>query len=110
MSDEVVAVVTSCAPSDAAALASACVTERLAACANIVQGVRSIYMWEGALCDESEDLVVLKTTRSRAPALRARILELHPYDLPELLTLAPEHVHPAYGAWVGAEVASPQES
>ena len=87
----------------AAELARTLVTERLAACGNVVPGVRSIYRWEGVVADEPEVLLVLKTTRARLEALRERVLALHPYQVPEVLALPVEAGSAAYLAWVAAE-------
>ena len=70
-----------------AALAESAVRARLAACVNVIEGVRSFYMWEGALCDERELQLLLKTTRGRAGALRDLLTQQHPYDVPEILVL-----------------------
>ncbi len=92
------------APSAAAAarLARAAVGQRLAACGNVVPGLRSLFRWEGTLRDEAEALLVLKTTRRRFPALRARLLALHPYQVPEILALPVEAGNPAYLDWIAA--------
>jgi len=90
----------------AAELARALVEERLAACGNVVPGLRSIYRWEGKVVDEPEVLLVLKTTAARFEALRDRVLALHPYQVPEVLALPVEAGSAAYLAWVGAETAS----
>lgn len=84
----------------AARIARALVGEGLAACANLVPGVRSIYRWEGAVQDDAEVLLVLKTSRSRCPALAARVKDLHPYELPEVIALPVEGGSEAYLAWV----------
>jgi periplasmic divalent cation tolerance protein len=87
----------------AAALARTLLEERLAACANIVPGVRSIYRWQGKVEDQGEVLVLLKTRRQLFDLLRARILELHPYEVPEVLALPVESGHAAYLEWVARE-------
>jgi len=87
----------------AAELARTLVEERLAACGNVVPGLRSIYRWEGKVVDEPEVLLVLKTTAARFEALRDRVLALHPYQVPEVLALPVEAGSAAYLAWVGAE-------
>ncbi|MFH0902069.1 MAG: divalent-cation tolerance protein CutA [Pseudomonadota bacterium] len=84
----------------AAEIARIVVDEGLAACVNIVPAVRSIYRWKGATCDETEALCLIKTTRSRADALRQRLVELHPYEVPEILVLDIAGGHAAYLAWV----------
>ncbi len=72
---------------DAERIARTLVSERLAACAQIIPGLTSIYMWEGMLRHEGEVLLLLKTTIECWPRLRDRIAELHPYDTPELIAL-----------------------
>lgn len=88
----------------AAALARSLVEERLIACANLVPGVRSIYLWQGAVCDEAEVLLIAKTTPARFEALRARVVALHPYQVPEVLMLGVEKAHGPYRDWVRASV------
>jgi periplasmic divalent cation tolerance protein len=60
------------------------VTEKLAACANILPPIESIYRWEGKLEQAEEVLVFFKTTAQRYPELEAKLKELHPYDVPEI--------------------------
>ena len=88
----------------AEALGRALVTERLAACANVIPGVVSIYWWEGEVQREGEAIVLLKTTSERVDELEARLVELHPYEVPEVVALAVSGGHGPYLAWVGAEV------
>jgi periplasmic divalent cation tolerance protein len=88
-------------------IAGALVEERLAACANVVPGVVSIYRWEGALRREGEVLVILKTTGERVESLRSRLVELHPYDIPEVLAVGVQAGHEPYLAWVRDEVGVP---
>jgi periplasmic divalent cation tolerance protein len=87
----------------AARIARALVEERLAACANLVPGVRSIYRWQGQLEDDSEVLLVLKTRADRVPALVERLRALHPYEVPELVVLPVEGGSTPYLEWVCAE-------
>ena len=93
-------------PERAAAIARVLVERRLVACVNIVGPIRSIYRWQGAVEEESEHLLIAKTRRERMKALREAIVELHPYDVPEVLELPVDGGHPAYLAWVDASVAS----
>lgn len=88
-------------------LATTVVEERLAACANIVPGVTSIYRWEGAVQHDDEVMLVLKTTPGGFVALRDRIAELHPYDVPEILALAVPDGSVEYMSWVADEVVAP---
>jgi periplasmic divalent cation tolerance protein len=84
-------------------LARALVGEGLAACVNVVPAVRSIYRWQGELRDDSEVLLVAKTCADRADAFGARVRELHPYELPEVLRLPVAGGSAAYLDWVRAE-------
>jgi len=91
---------------DAAAaenLARALVDEHLAACVNVVPGIRSFYRWEGRVQDDAEFLLVVKTRAERLGALAARVDELHPYDLPEVLELPVSGGSGAYLDWVLTE-------
>ncbi len=94
-------------PSDdvAARIARVLVESRLAACVNIVPGARSIYAWQGEVCDETEVVALMKTTADRFDALRRELVELHPYDCPEVIALAVDAGHAAYLDWVVAQVA-----
>jgi periplasmic divalent cation tolerance protein len=81
-------------------LARSLLQERLIACANLVPGVTSLYRWEGEVQEEDESLVVMKTRSELVPRLIARIPELHPYELPEVLALRVDDGLPAYCRWV----------
>jgi periplasmic divalent cation tolerance protein len=76
------------------------VEEGLAACANLVPGVRSIYRWQGALHDDPEVLLILKTRAALVDALAARVRTLHPYELPEVVALPVAAGSAPYLAWV----------
>jgi len=87
----------------AAEIARALVEERLAACANLLPAVRSIYRWEGKIRDENEVLVLFKTRAENVERLKARILELHPYEVPEILAVPVESGYQAYLDWLSAQ-------
>lgn len=91
----------------AAHIARALVEHQLAACVNLLPTVRSIYRWEGRVCDEAETLAVIKTTAERYAALAAKIAELHPYQVPEVIALPLADGNPPYLAWLAAQVAQP---
>jgi periplasmic divalent cation tolerance protein len=85
---------------EAARIAKILVEEGLAACVNIVPNVRSFYRWKNALCDEREWMLVIKGRRSLFGRLKERILELHSYDLPEVLCLEVAEGHGPYLEWI----------
>jgi len=88
-------------PGEAAAgIARAVVEERLAACVNIMPAIRSIYSWDGAMQDDQEQLALLKTTADRFEELRTRLLQLHPYSVPEIVAVPVVDGHLAYLGWV----------
>jgi periplasmic divalent cation tolerance protein len=101
--DPLVVLVTTPTPERAAEIARALVEERLAACGNVVPGLRSIYRWEGRVQEDPEALLILKTTRARFEALRDRVLALHPYQVPEVIALPVEAGSAPYLAWIAAE-------
>ncbi len=84
-------------------LARTLVEERLAACVNVIPGARSIYRWEGALQGDSEVVLVIKSHGNRTQALAARIKDLHPYELPEVLVLPVSGGSAAYLDWIATE-------
>lgn len=77
------------------------VSAKLAACVNLVPGIESIYHWQGKVETSQEVLALFKTTTSCYPELEQRLIELHPYDVPEILAVSPNAVSPAYAQWVG---------
>ena len=84
-------------------IASALVEERLAACVNILPGLRSLYRWQGQVEATDEALLLIKTTRDRFDALSVRLNVLHPYELPEVLAVEAAAGLPAYLNWVAAQ-------
>jgi periplasmic divalent cation tolerance protein len=89
---------------DAERIASALVEERLAACVNLVPGITSIYRWKGTVEREPELILVIKTLAERIDALKARLLELHPYELPEVVVIPIVGGHGAYLEWMAQQV------
>ncbi len=87
----------------AQALALALVTERLAACANMLAPCRSTYRWQGRVESAEEVPLLIKTTTQRYAALEAAIRARHPYELPEIIAVPIVHGLPQYLAWVAAE-------
>ncbi|TAN04667.1 MAG: divalent-cation tolerance protein CutA [Rhodanobacteraceae bacterium] len=97
-----------CPDTDTAAkIVRALVEERLAACVNRVPGVQSIYRWQGVIHEDAEVLLVIKTTRDQFDALCTRLVELHPYEVPELIALDIADGLPAYLEWLARETTQP---
>ena len=97
---EVVVLTTVGASFDAAALAKSFVDDRLAACVNILPQVRSIYRWQGKVEDDSEQLLLIKTTGEKIPALRDALLNRHPYEVPEFVVIAIDRIEGPYREWL----------
>ena len=89
----------------AAAIARALVEERLAACVNRVPGLTSVYRWQGEIHEDSEVLLLVKTRRELFEPLRARLVALHPYDVPEVIALDITAGHAPYLEWLRTETA-----
>ena len=102
--DEIVVLITAPSADKAAEIARALVGERLAACANIVGPIRSIYRWEGELHDEPEALLLVKTRAPVFERLCQRVLALHEYSVPEIVALPITRGHAPYLRWIGASV------
>ncbi len=83
-------------------LSSRLVEEGLVACVNIIGNVTSVYSWQGRLCSEPEQLLVLKTGRALWEALRDRIKELHSYEVPEIICLPIEDGYKPYMDWMNS--------
>jgi periplasmic divalent cation tolerance protein len=104
MSERLLALSTVGSQEDAERIATALVERGLAACVNVVPGVLSIYRWKGRVERDDERLLVIKTRADRFEALRAALLELHPYELPELVAMPIAAGHPPYLAWLDESV------
>ncbi|WP_338865123.1 divalent-cation tolerance protein CutA [Myxococcus stipitatus] len=100
MTDAILVLVTAPSADKAAELARTVVEEQLAACGNILPGLRSIYRWEGKVQDDAEALILFKTRASLFDALRSRIVALHPYQVPEVLRVDVADGHAPYLAWI----------
>jgi periplasmic divalent cation tolerance protein len=100
-SDRLVAVLTTVGSEDVALrIARELVERRLAACVNVIPSVRSVYRWEGAVQDDLELLLIVKTTSVRLPTVEDAIRALHPYEVPEIVALPTHHVAASYARWV----------
>ena len=98
--DHMVVFVTCGSEDEALKIARALVEEKLAACANMISPLRSIYRWEGKICDEKEWLLLIKTRQSRFEDLAKRVKALHSYSVPEIIALPITEGSPAYLNWI----------
>lgn len=77
---------------------------RLAACVNIIDGMESLYRWEGAVQQDREVVLIAKTTAERLPALIEKVRALHSYECPCIVSLPIEDGNPAFLQWIASEV------
>jgi periplasmic divalent cation tolerance protein len=103
-SNVVVVLSTFGSPEEARAVCRQLVEERLAACANLVPGVESIYRWQGTVESATETMAILKTTPEGLAKLEARLRELHSYEVPEVVALPVQGGSEAYLRWVSENV------
>lgn len=100
MSQISVVLVTVANDQEASTIARTLVEERLAACVQILPTIRSIYHWRGEIFDEQERLLIMKTASAGFPALCERVRELHPYEVPEIVSIPITEGLPDYLRWV----------
>ena len=103
MSDLRLVYVTCPSLEDAKVIGRAVVTEGLAACANCLAQVTSLYVWNGGLQEDQEAILILKTTITNGPRLQARIRELHPYQVPCIVEIPITGGYPDFLQWVRAQ-------
>jgi periplasmic divalent cation tolerance protein len=99
---QVAIVLTTFGVGQAMTVARTLVSERLAACVNVLPAMASVYRWQGEVQQEAEEQVVIKTTTDRVAAVEQRVRELHPYELPEFLVITADAGSEAYLRWVAA--------
>jgi len=105
MTDKIVAFSTCASLEEAQRVARALVEKRLAACVNVLPGIRSVYRWKDAIQDDEEVLLVIKTSRALLPELTAEIERLHSYEVPEVIALAVVDGSERYLTWLNRELA-----
>ena len=109
MTDKIV-VLTNCGSADEAAkIARALVEKKLAACVNVMPAVRSFYRWKGAIEDEQESLLVIKSSRALFNDLRVEIEKLHSYEVPEVIAVPIVDGSEGYLEWLDRELAAKLE-
>jgi len=97
---EVLLVLVSCPPGKVDGIALDLLEAGLAACINIVPMIKSFYRWQGKVQQDNESLMLIKCAANNFTALQERILETHPYELPEIITVSVSGGLPAYLDWV----------
>jgi periplasmic divalent cation tolerance protein len=109
MTDKIVVFTTCGSEEEARKLASALIEKHLAACVNITAPVTSIYRWKGAIEEQKEWMLIIKTRREKFESLRILLEAAHSYELPEVLALPVVEGSPNYLAWLEAETSVPTE-
>ena len=105
-SDAIVVLVNTGTEEQASQIAHVLVNERLAACANIISPIRSIYRWNDAVQNETEHMIVIKTRADLFERLQARVKEVHQYVVPEIIALPIIAGERSYLDWVFESTAS----
>ena len=95
--------VTAASPEEARRIAAAVVTEQLAACANMVTGMRSIYRWQGEIAEDEETVLILKTRAALLDQVIERVRALHSYDCPCIVAWPITAGNPPFLHWIAAE-------
>lgn len=103
MTDCIVVLITASQEDEAATIAKTLIDERLAACVNIVKDIRSLYRWQGAVEDEGEVLMVVKTQERLFEDLKNRVQQLHSYSVPEIIALPIVKGFENYVQWIKEE-------
>ena len=109
MSEELIVFVTAPDEDEARRIAENVVAERLAACVNIINGVESIYRWQGEVARDRELLLIVKTTGDRYGELERRVKELHSYTTPEVIAFRIERGSTSYLDWI-RDSTTPEET
>jgi periplasmic divalent cation tolerance protein len=106
VTDKIVVLSTCGTEAEAETIARAVLEKRLAACVNVVSGVRSLYRWQGKIEDSAEWLLVIKSSRDLFERLRAEIERVHSYQTPEVVAVPIVAVAPNYLLWLDHELAA----
>ena len=104
MTDKIIVFVTCASKEQAEGIAQSVVTDKLAACVNILPGIRSCYVWERKLTWSDEVLMLIKTTRGRFDQLQDRIKAMHSYEVPEIVGVTIDDAFDKSLAWIDSSV------
>ncbi|KPK74381.1 MAG: hypothetical protein AMJ89_06480 [candidate division Zixibacteria bacterium SM23_73] len=103
MTDYIVVFVTAGSEKEGEKIAQALLKEKLAACVNIVPGLKSVFRWKGKISTEEEVLLMIKTKDGLFEKLKKRVIELHGYEVPEIIALGILAGYEKYLDWLGKE-------
>lgn len=106
MEEKILVMMTTDSEEQAERIAKTLLEARLIACANLIGGIRSLYRWEGQVCDDREVLVFCKSRRSLFPRLSEKVKSIHGYDVPEIIALPLVEGWQPYLEWVEQETTS----
>jgi len=110
MTDKIVVLSTCASSEEAERIARTLVEKKLAACVNILPAVRSIYRWKGAIEDDQETLLLIKSSRALFGDLRAEIQKLHSYEIPEAIAIPIVDGLERYLEWMAGALRNEQDS
>jgi periplasmic divalent cation tolerance protein len=96
----IITFITAPSEEEATKIATTLVEEKLVACVNIIPKIRSVYWWEGKVCQEDEVMLVSKSTKSLFPAIMDRVKSLHSYQVPEIISFPISEGLPEYLNWI----------
>ena len=103
MTDYIVIFVTCASEKEGEKIGHALLEEKLAACVNIVPGLKSLFRWKGKISTEQEVLLIIKTKDTLFEKLKKRVIELHSYEVPEIIALGVLAGYEKYLDWIGRE-------
>jgi periplasmic divalent cation tolerance protein len=103
MPDYTVIFITTSSLDEAEKIGRALVEEKLVACSNIISPIRSIYRWQGKICDDKEALIILKTKKKLFKQIEKRVKALHSYDVPEVISMPIIEGSNEYLSWLKNE-------
>lgn len=109
MTDKIVVLTTCASEQEAERLAHAMVEQRVAACVNVIPGLKSYYHWQGKLESAGEWLLLIKSSRAAFAALRAALEKAHSYEVPEVIALPVVDGAPNYLNWLSTNLAAQNE-
>ncbi len=104
--DYIVVLITTSSLDEAKSIGSSLIDNKLAACTNIVPSVESIFKWQGKVCNEKESMLIVKTRRNIFNDLQAKIMELHSYEVPEIIALPIIDGNSDYLKWIDSSINS----